>query len=72
MFVTAELVEDICNHIAFVTYRSAIDNELLPVDSELNMTAYMSEFFNLDEGPEMYEFIDTTVDRIKSIKEALK
>ena len=69
--VTPELIDDVLNHISYVTYRSAFDNELLDVDSELNMTAYMSEFFDLDDGPEMYAFIDMTIDRIKSIKEAL-
>ena len=72
MEVTTEVVEELMDHIAWVTYRSAMDNELLPVDSELNMTAYMSEFFDLDQGPEMYQFIDLTIDRIKEMKEALR
>lgn len=71
MIPTPELVEDICNQIAFNTYRSHFDNELLMVDSELNMAAAMSEFFDLDEGPEMFMIIDQTMDRIKSIEEAL-
>ena len=72
MEATPELVNSICNQIAYNTYRSHFDFELLDIDSELNMAAAMSEFFDLDQGPEMWMFIDQTIDRIKSMEEALK
>ena len=67
-----ESVEATVNQIAYNTYRSHFDNELLMVDSELNMAAAMSEFFDLDEGPEPWTIIDQTMDRIKSIEQALE
>ncbi len=70
--ITPEQVEEIIDSISYATFRSHFDNKLLDIDSELNMTAYMSEFFDLDQGPEMYMLIDQTIDRIKSLEEALK
>ena len=72
MNITADNVEQILDDISYATFRSHFDNELLDVDSELNMEAYMSEFFDMDQGPEMYMFIDNTMDRIKALEKALK
>ena len=70
--ITPELVGQLLDDIAYNTYRSHFDNELLDVDSELNMTACLEEFFDMDQGPEMYQFVDQTMDRIKSMEDALK
>ena len=70
--LTPELVGELLDQIAYNTYRSHFDNELLDVDSELNMTACLEEFFDMDQGPEMYMFVDQTIDRIKSMEKAIK
>ena len=70
--ITPELVGQLLDDIAYNTYRSHFDNEMLDVDSELNMVARLEEFFDMNEGPEMYMFVDQTMDRIKSMEEALK
>ena len=58
--------------IGYNAYRSHFDNEMLDIDTELNMTARLEEFFDMDQGPEMYQFIDETMEKIKSMEEALK
>ena len=70
--ITPELVGQLLDEIAYNTYRSHFDNEMLDVDSELNMCARLEEFFDMDQGPEMYQFVDQTMDRINAMEEALK
>ena len=70
--VTPDMVDDLMHQIAFNTYRSHFDNELLDVDSELNMVACLEEFFDMDEGPEMYAFVDQIMDRIRAMDEVFK
>ena len=70
--ITPELVNQLLDQIAYNTYQSHFDNELLDIDSELNMTACLEEFFDMDQGPEMYMFVDQTIDRIRAMEEAIK
>lgn len=72
MNVTPEKVNDLVDFISYTTYQSHFDNELSLAASELNMEAWMSEFFDLDQGPEMYQLIDLTIDRIEAMEKALK
>ena len=70
--VTPDMVEQLMFDIGYNAYRSHFDNEMLDIDTELNMTARLEEFFDMDQGPEMYQFIDETMEKIKSMEEALK
>ena len=72
LVVTPEMVEELMNNIAYNAYHSHFDNEMLDIDTELNMTARLEEFFDMDQGPEMYAFVDQTMDRIRSMEEAIK
>lgn len=70
--ITPELVGQLLDDIAYNAYRSHFDNEMLAVESELNMCARLEEFFDMNQGPEMYMFVDQTMDRIKAMEEAIK